>query len=199
MYKGLFILERMVVMKNVQGFSKLLKNAGLEIQSMKCMKEYGRHCKEFDVVLKNGQKGVYSIWGDSNGLTQELVADGKYVIGGYKKDLKVSQRVGLYNDVHKRTFAGYVRDVNNKKDIYATSETYTPLTPVVEKLVDGSTRTKVPMLKELHSDTFVKGSDVVIPTDRLVGGQGECLPVFNREPYFSDRGVNRRALFLINA
>ena len=185
-------------MKNVQGFSKLLKNAGLEIQSMKCTESYGRRAKTFNVVLKNGQKGVYKTFGDSNELIQELTVDGKKVLSGIKKDTQVSQRVGA-NDVHKRTFWGYIRDLNNKKDIYATIETYTPLTPVTETLVNGSTRTRVPILKELHSDTFVKGSDVVVSTDRLIGGQGECLPVFNREPYFSDRGVNRRALFSINA
>ena len=188
-------------MAGIQSFSNSLKIAGMELKSMQPSLVQSFGGKKFDIITKNGQKGVYNIINHGNGFTQEVRVGNKLVRRFTEKNNAISQPIhceyGQTRYIPQRKSYTEIKELGDrKKTIYASVDISTPLNPVNQTLANGSIRTtKVPMANEFHSEALVSGSNLVVPTDILIGGNGEYLPIAARnEPYFANQ-VRKGSLF----
>ena len=187
-------------MVNTSGFSNLLKIGGLELKSMKpsLVQPFGG--KKFDIITKEGQKGVYNYIKHIDGFTQEVCVGNKIVRAYTEYNKSVSQPIhceyGIKRYIPQRKSYNVIKELGeHKKNTYASVEISTPLKPDNQIFANCSVKTtKVPMMKEIHSEALVSGSNFVVPTDRLIGGKGERLNILQSDPYFAN-SVREKALF----
>lgn len=174
-------------MSKIKGFSHLLKQAGLQIKSMK--KNFvGTNGSCFDVTFKDGRKGLYSFEKNHQGLSQRVNVGTTEVM--YHSTTKpnpasteiFSKKANDYIEIPQRISFGTVHEPG--KFTYAELTKTTPLANRPIKMQNGSYKQTVSNNVEHHSDKLL-GSSIVMTTDSLTGPQGQYLNIYQRNPYMA--------------
>ena len=178
-------------MSRISGFANLLKQAGLQIKSMKktSVSSNGR-C--FEVLFKDGRKGCYSVEKGWQGLRQRVNVGTTEVIQDTVTKFNpagtaiFSKKANDYIEIPQRISFGTVHEPG--KYTYAELTKVTPFANRHTKMPDGSWKQTVSNGVEQHSDKLL-GKNVVMTSDSLTGPQGQYLQIFQRNPYMA-QGVD---------
>jgi len=174
-------------MSKITGFSNLLKQAGLQIKSMK--KTFiGSDGKCFDVIFKDGRKGQYSVMKNNQGLRQRINVGTTEVM--YDTVTKFnprgteifSKKLNSYIEMPQRISFGTIHEPG--KFTYAELTKTTPFAnhPVI--MENGSYKQTVSNMVEQHSDKLL-GRSIIMTSDSLTGPQGQHLKIYQRNPYMA--------------
>ena len=178
-------------MSRISGFANLLKQAGLQIKSMK-KTSVGSNGRCFEVLFKDGRKGCYSFEKNWQGLRQRVNVGTTEVIQDTVTRFNpagteiFSKKAKDYIEIPQRISFGTVHEPG--KYTYAELTKLTPHANRHTKMPDGSYKQTVSNLVEKHSDKLI-GKNIVMTSDSLTGPQGQYLEIFQRNPYMA-QGVD---------
>ena len=178
-------------MSRITGFANLLKQAGLQIKSMK-KTSVGSNGRCFEVLFKDGRKGCYSFEKNWQGLRQRVnVGTTEVMFDTVTKPNPVgteifSNKAKGYIEIPERISFGTVHEPG--KYTYAELTKTTPLANRHIKMPDGTWKQTVSSNIENHSDKLI-GKNIVMTSDSLTGPQGQYLQIFQRDPYMA-QGVD---------
>ena len=174
-------------MSRISGFANLLKQAGLQIKSMK-KTSVGSNGRCFEVLFKDGRKGCYSFEKNWQGLRQRVNVGTTEVIQDTVTRFNpagteiFSKKAGDYIEMPQRISFGTVHEPG--KYTYAELTKTTPLANRHIKMPDGTWKQTVSSNIEHHSDKLI-GKNIVMTSDSLTGPEGQYLEIFQRNPYMA--------------
>ena len=175
-------------MSRISGFANLLKQAGLQIKSMKKTSVGSDGCC-FDVLFQDGRRGCYSVEKGWQGLRQRVnVGTTEVMFDTATKPNSVgtkifSNKAKDYIEIPERISFGTVHEPG--KYTYAELTKTTPFANRHIKMPDGTWKQTVSNDIEHHSDKLI-GKNIVMTSDSRTGSQGQYLRIFQRDPYMAE-------------